>query len=594
MVKPTSRIAIGSDASLRTSGQERLFFDNLEIKVVSYGETLNGTAIDSGNDLYGVVTDSKTGKGIEGVRISDGYSWATTDANGVYQMKRNSKARYVFYSKPADYGISMDSDNCPAFYSLKSFTSGKDAQVNFTLTPLSSSMDNWTMVVLSDPQCMYSSTDAKRFKGETMSDVKSYISTGKASGTFPNPVGMTVGDIIFNEPSMWSVMKAALSNVSLEDGTYLPIYNLPGNHDHLNGAADDYAATANYVQNFGPTDYSFDIGKVHVVVMDDVIYTGKGTKDVHTNAKTGTALYDGGITDEQWEWFKEDIASVSDKSDKMVIFCAHIPLRGGTNSTGGATFMNSKHRTDILNQLKQFHQAHLMIGHTHYPESYVHKNYVTAGGYPVYEHILGATCGAWWNSTMNVEGSPNMYGVFKIEGNEIVNWREKATGEDESFHIRVFDGGQLYDGKSTDSRYWYKYSKIYYWGGGNTEGTSSTVSKYKGYFIADVWDSDASYWTCTLTINGKTYPMSRVSEKLTNASSKAYYVNHLGKTSTPYDKAMDHYYVVKVDGVDPATATGWVVTATQKIPCSSGTVNTYTATSLQKDYTGYVNPEEFN
>ena len=36
---------------------------------------VGGTRIDKKNNLYGVITDSKTGKGIEGVPVTDGYKF---------------------------------------------------------------------------------------------------------------------------------------------------------------------------------------------------------------------------------------------------------------------------------------------------------------------------------------------------------------------------------------------------------------------------------------------------------------------------------------------------------------------------------------
>lgn len=49
-------------------------------------EKINGTKISGNSTIAGVITDSKTGKGIEGIAVSDGYSYTRTDKHGVYQM----------------------------------------------------------------------------------------------------------------------------------------------------------------------------------------------------------------------------------------------------------------------------------------------------------------------------------------------------------------------------------------------------------------------------------------------------------------------------------------------------------------------------
>ena len=59
-------------------------------------EKINGTRLAKGNDIAGVITDSRTGKGIPGVAVSDGYTYTVTDRHGVYQMNADPRCRTVF------------------------------------------------------------------------------------------------------------------------------------------------------------------------------------------------------------------------------------------------------------------------------------------------------------------------------------------------------------------------------------------------------------------------------------------------------------------------------------------------------------------
>ena len=78
---------------------------------------INGTSIESTNTLVGLITDSKTGKGIAGVPVTDGYSFTTTDANGVYQFKANRYCRNVYYTLPSEYKVELDKEiQLPLFY----------------------------------------------------------------------------------------------------------------------------------------------------------------------------------------------------------------------------------------------------------------------------------------------------------------------------------------------------------------------------------------------------------------------------------------------------------------------------------------------
>lgn len=54
----------------------------------------------------------------------------------------------------------------------------------------------------------------------------------------------------------------------------------------------------------------------------------------------------------------------------------------------------------VLDLLSEFAEAHIMIGHTHYQQKYIH----TRNGKKIFEHIHGAACGAWWTSTLCADG----------------------------------------------------------------------------------------------------------------------------------------------------------------------------------------------
>jgi hypothetical protein len=79
---------------------------------------INGTVIQEGNTLVGLVSDSNTSKGIAGVVVSDGYSVVKTDENGVYQFKANRYAKTVFVSIPAEYQVPMDEKKQPVFWEI--------------------------------------------------------------------------------------------------------------------------------------------------------------------------------------------------------------------------------------------------------------------------------------------------------------------------------------------------------------------------------------------------------------------------------------------------------------------------------------------
>ena len=283
---------------------------------------INGTSIEEGNNLVGLVSDSSTGKGIEGVAVSDGYSVVKTDKNGVYQFESNRYARYVFISIPSEYKVPMDKNMKPAFYK-NGISRNTTNRNDFILDPLTENEDNFTLIAIGDPQ-VKTSAHISRYKNETIADIRSTLNVNQAKGRYTKAYAVTLGDIVHDTPNLWDAMVETMQNVKI-GSDYLPVFQCIGNHDHNAKASSDLSATTEYVDHYGPTDYSFNRGKVHVVVMDNIVCTT-------TNGSTWT--YDAGFSKSQYNWLKADLDAVRNKADMMVILCCHIPFRGGSNSGG--------------------------------------------------------------------------------------------------------------------------------------------------------------------------------------------------------------------------------------------------------------------
>ncbi|MDR3936788.1 MAG: metallophosphoesterase N-terminal domain-containing protein, partial [Alistipes sp.] len=210
---------------------------------------LNGTQLGEGTTLYGLVTDT-SGNPVQGVVVSDGYNCVETDANGVYQMIRYKKARFVWYSTPAGYEINTSADNYPLYYAEIVHKNIADRH-DFVLKPLAAPETDFTLLCIADPQCA-STADISRYVNETIPDIEATVETFKAKGRAV--YGITLGDIVFDTPDLWSNMKEAMANRNLT------IFQTIGNHDHLKTETSDDKAAANFESQFGPRNYSFNRG----------------------------------------------------------------------------------------------------------------------------------------------------------------------------------------------------------------------------------------------------------------------------------------------------------------------------------------------
>ena len=508
---------------------------------------VNGTVIDSATNLYGVVTDAQSGAGIENIVVSDGFVCVQTDKNGVYQIVRNQNATMVFMTIPAHYQIPVDNGNHPAFY--KRYTVAKDEKFrhDFTLSLLPGGKESrFTLLTLADIQ-VNDNEDVERFRTETMPDIDDLAST------LVNPYGVTLGDVTNKNASvMWTKVKQAMANRSMV------FMQCMGNHDHLNEFSPNdhskvttfWKSVENFQRYFGPQNYSFDRSDTHIVVMDNALH-GETPPD-------GTYEYAAGFFDWQLEWLKQDLSYVP--KDKMVLLCCHIPFRNGT----GGNHSNARYRQDVLNLLSEYKEAHLMIGHTHRNRNWIH----TVNGKQIYEHIHGAVCGGMWHSTTNVDGTPNGYGVYEIEGNTIKDWYYKGTGCSSSMQIRAYDGGQLY--------YDPRFSK-------NQPSKPHTFPEYTwgldGHIIANIWNIEHGSWDVSLWQNGK---MVCTMEKLNDRDwwVAYWYMEVYCTTNDGYRGDTVHLYKGKLDDPDAP----FTIYAIDK----SGRRKTMTCSELTADFSGVI------
>ncbi|MBQ7750969.1 MAG: calcineurin-like phosphoesterase C-terminal domain-containing protein [Bacteroidales bacterium] len=566
--------------------------DTTTVDPVDDPNSIAGVSILEENNAVGMVTDASTGKGIAGVPVTDGYSWTRTDEKGVYQFKLDGRARLVYITVPADYEIPLDVNaHVPAFYA-GGLDLHKRNRNDFSLQPLGAPETEFSLIMLGDPQCQNDS-HLSRYTDETMTDLRSYVSS------YPRPYAVTLGDIVWNATGLWPKMRQAMSNVEVS-GRYVPFFQCIGNHDHTATAAleskyddteslafstadreADYLSTTDFVETFGPTDYSFDRGSAHIVVMDDVGCYGITRKKKLPDGYT--CDYTGGLSDEQLAWLREDLSMVPDKENKLVVFCCHIPFRLSSGADGYKNFQN------VLILLSEFHEAHIMDAHTHYSQNHIHTNYVCKGGKPIYEHVHGAACGAFWQSNSSKTGSPNGYNVYRVCGNSIASWICKGARRDEGYQMRIYDGNRPWGEESgLVNNYilrWYTVNNSV----GTGPDTAKGYASFKDSFVAEVWDDDWANWSLEFWQDGvKKGDFIRTPEKACcNIAITSFYYNKIGLDSDAYcSKVGTHYWYYKPSSGLPSSEKNWEVRATVTYPFS-GEQRTFTCSRLTNDYSEY-------
>jgi hypothetical protein len=329
------------------------------------------------------------GKGLKGVIVSDGYSVVATDNSGKYEMELHPNAVAIFVSTPAGYAFTHEK-GLARHYRMVQDTNLRKA-INFELEPLAGDDTHHQFIIWADPQ-VKNEKDVARMMAESVPDVQKFVKG--ANGALLH--GITVGDLVWDNHDLFDSYNAAVEKMGI------PFFQCIGNHDMDYNKGGDDQSDDTFQQHYGPTWYSFNRGKAHYVVMDDVRYLGKDRE------------YDGYISEEQLSWLQKDLSFVPD--DRLVIVCLHIPVH------------NEVKNNEALYAVLKGRNVHIMSGHTHY-----HRNVITNG---IFEHNHGTVCGAWWTGPICGDGTPSGYGVYEVKGTEL-SWYYQSTGKEADHQVSL-------------------------------------------------------------------------------------------------------------------------------------------------------------
>lgn len=363
-------------------------------------------------EWYGRV--SSAGKGIAGVAVTDGYRLTATDARGNYRLSGCEAAGFVYITLPAGYKVTTKNGDS-GFYRPVVFEKGRRQRVDFELEKEEGPVEEYALLVCADPQVYFEEElPVLRQAVEDMRQWAGEMYAGK-------PVyGLVCGDIVGDirtKPGFFGPVKEIFR------ASGFPFFYAAGNHDADLGIRSNETSKTTYGRHFGPAWYSFNRGKIHYVVLDDVFCTGKDY------------AYTGYVEERQLRWLEQDLALVPENS--TVIVTAHIPLYSREARNGNPArekvsqaISNREHLLDLLKP----YRVHFMSGHTHYQENYVL-------GDRFFEHVHASLCGLFWQAPWCGDGTPRGYAVYEIEGDEITRWYFKPVGKDREYQFRVYPPG---------------------------------------------------------------------------------------------------------------------------------------------------------
>lgn len=383
-----------------------------------------------GCSLRGFVYQGDTG--IPGVWVSDGVSFTQTDENGFYWLKSDKRFGYVFICLPSGYLPATGNNAVPGYWKAVSIDANLYEQCNFELKATDTT--NHQVFFAADlhladravgPNAI---NDLKQFDLGFIADSKA-LAAAYGQNTFL----ITLGDITWD--AHWYKTGFMPANYISKMKQYpLMIFNCMGNHDNNPYVRGDNNGSKIYRSTVAPTYYSFDLGEVHYIVLDNIEWINTNG----ANGFVGERDYHERVDQVQIAWLKEDLSHIADKS-KPIVVCSHCQFHNNRNSS----FKVNKHMQntpEVLACFDGFTNVHIMTGHAHLNMTMEINNNIM-------EHNVGATCETWWQSSSASildgrgicrDGTPAGYAVFEFKGKDL-KWYYKSIGFDKSLQFRAYD-----------------------------------------------------------------------------------------------------------------------------------------------------------
>lgn len=301
--------------------------------------------------------------GVAGVLVSDGAQVAASDGQGRWELHADEPRLLLRISVPRDHAA-------PA-----GFWRWAECDANADFPLLRRSQTNEFLFV--------QITDSHVGRADLVQQLVERFNT------FPRPLAFVVntGDLVGGADTVLpdKAEKQYDAYLSAVAGLKVPLWNLPGNHEHVAfhvkeaDTHDPRYGKGLYQQRLGPMHYSWDWGPVHFVALD------------------GTTLpYKEKLGPRQLAWLAADLGF--QPQDKPVVLFCHQPLPSLADAE------------ELARLLKGRRVLAAFCGHLHTTSE------ARWGEIPVY--LTGALSGAWWSSA-NPDGTPQGFRLVQVAAGEL-------------------------------------------------------------------------------------------------------------------------------------------------------------------------------
>lgn len=492
---------------------------------------------DAGTTVYGIV--SSAGVGVENVVVSDGAEVTVTNEKGIYQLKSAKKWGYVFISVPSGYEV-PSVGVLPQFHRALKNSADVVERADFKLEKVDG-QDSYKIFMLGDMHLANRTGDLGQFAQFT-SDLTDYMTRHKGEKMYALTLGDMTWDLYWYSNSYYFPQYLNTVNSQIKN---LQIFHTMGNHDNDFQTRSDYDAAVKYVDQICPTYYSFNIGKVHYVVMDDI--------DCSSYDGSTSRNYVKSLSAEQLDWLAKDLSYVAKTTPVVVAMHAQVFYP----TTSGFKIDHDQVNTLRLFDILDGYTVRFVTGHTHKLFN-VTPDAPIVDGHNFREYNSGSVCASWWwsgNLTPGIhigtDGTPGGYGIWDVTGTDF-QCLYKSTGWPEEYQFRSYDLNNVHfsmadvplmpsDISASVKNAYMQYVNAY------PQNNDNEV-------LINIWNWNSDWTLSVVDENRKTLPYTEVwaYDPLHIAALSVKRFNNAGLKSTPSfitDK-FTHFFEVKADDAD--------------------------------------------
>ena len=492
---------------------------------------------DAGTTVYGIV--SSAGVGVENVVVSDGAEVTVTNEKGIYQLKSAKKWGYVFISVPSGYEV-PSVGVLPQFHRALKNSADVVERADFKLEKVDG-QDSYKIFMLGDMHLANRTGDLGQFAQFT-SDLTDYMTRHKGEKMYALTLGDMTWDLYWYSNSYYFPQYLNTVNSQIKN---LQIFHTMGNHDNDFQTRSDYDAAVKYVDQICPTYYSFNIGKVHYVVMDDI--------DCSSYDGSTSRNYVKSLSAEQLDWLAKDLSYVAKTTPVVVAMHAQVFYP----TTSGFKIDHDQVNTLRLFDILDGYTVRFVTGHTHKLFN-VTPDAPIVDGHNFREYNSGSVCASWWwsgNLTPGIhigtDGTPGGYGIWDVTGTDF-QCLYKSTGWPEEYQFRSYDLNNVHfsmadvplmpsDISASVKNAYMQYVNAY------PQNNDNEV-------LINLWNWNSDWTLSVVDENRKTLPYTEVwaYDPLHIAALSVKRFNNAGLKSTPSfitDK-FTHFFKVKADDAD--------------------------------------------